>query len=368
MQFSDVLRKPSLPINNLCFASIILLLADNNLVNDLGYQLSFSAVYGILSFQPALSEIWTPKNRINRLILENLSVTLAASLATLPLILFQFHRFPVYFLLSNLLAVPFSNLLIYAGIGLAVLSPIPVIAELLGIILHNAIALLNGFVAFVNKLPFSSINHIYIPVSVMLLLCFCLVYFQLWLLFRKIQFLNRMLGALLGVFLLMVLPDIQKSQQDENVIFAVHHRKSWALLQVNNRGSAQLNFIVKDKAKLDFLQKGLQLKKLDFQDIASRTIVKGNDQKPDSRLLISEGKSILILSHFLKLQATKRRIPIDILIAGKAGEKSILQSLKFFQFKCIWVDWPENRVQKWKMENPDLPLVISFRNERFRQI
>jgi len=205
MQFSDVLRKPSLPLNNLCFASIILLLADNNLVNDLGYQLSFSAVYGILSFQPALSEIWTPKNKIARLILENLSVTLAASLATLPLILFHFHRFPVYFLLSNLLAVPFSNLLIYAGIGLAVLSPIPIIAELLGTILHHAIALLNGFVAYVNNLPFSSINHIYISVSVMLLLCIGLVFFQLWLLFRKIQFLNRMLGTMLGILLLLVI-------------------------------------------------------------------------------------------------------------------------------------------------------------------
>jgi hypothetical protein len=177
-----------------------------------------------------------------------------------------------------------------------------------------------------------------------------------------------MLGALLGIFLLMVLPDIQKSQQDENAIFAVHHRKSWALLRVNNRGSAQLNFIVKDKAKLDFLQKGLQLKKLEFQEISSRTIVKGNDQKPDSRLLISEGKSILILNHYLKLQEPRTLIPIDILIAGKAGEKSILQSLKYFRFKSIWVDWPENRVQKWNLENPELPVVISFRNERFRQI
>ncbi len=368
MQFSDVLRKPSLPVNNLCFASIILLLADNNLVNDLGYQLSFSAVYGILSFQPALSEIWTPKNKITRLILENLSVTLAASLATLPLILFHFHRFPVYFLLSNLLAVPFSNLLIYAGIGLAVLSPIPIIAELVGTILHHAIALLNGFVSFVNNLPFSSLNHIYIPVSVMLLLCFGLVFFQQWLLFRKIQFFNRMLGALLGIMLLLVFPEIQKSPQSENEVYAVHHRKSWALLQVNNRGSAQLNFLVRDKTKLDFLQKGLQLKKLDFQDISSRTIVKGNEQKPDSRILLSGGKSILILNHYLKLHETKTQIQIDILIAGKAGEKSILQSLKYFRFKSIWVDWPEKRVKKWKLQNPDLPKLISFRNERIRQI
>ena len=168
--------------------------------------------------------------------------------------------------------------------------------------------------------------------------------------------------------LLLVIPEIQKSQQNEDVVYAVHHRKSWALLRVNNGSLAQLHFLVRDKAKLDFLQKGLQLKKLDFQDICTRTIVKGNDQKPDSRLLVSEGKSILILNHYLKLQETITRIPIDILIAGKAGEKSILQSLKYFRFKSIWVDWPANRIQKWRMKNPDLPLVISFRNERFRQI
>jgi hypothetical protein len=177
-----------------------------------------------------------------------------------------------------------------------------------------------------------------------------------------------MLGALLGIMLLLVIPEIQKSQQNEDVVYAVHHRKSWALLRVNNGSSAQLHFLVRDKAKLDFLQKGLQLKKLDFQDISSHTIWKGNDQKPDSRLLICEGKSILILNHYLKIQESRTRIPIDILIAGKAGEKSILQSLKYFRFKSIWVDWPENRVQKWNLENPELPVVISFRNERFRQI
>jgi hypothetical protein len=177
-----------------------------------------------------------------------------------------------------------------------------------------------------------------------------------------------MLGALLGIMLLLVIPEIQKSQQNEDVVYAVHHRKSWALLQVNNRGSAQLNFLVRDKTKLDFLQKGLQLKKLDFQNISSQTIVKGIEQKPDSRLLISGGKSILILNHYLKLQDSRTQIPIDILIVAKAGEKSILQSLKYFRFKSIWVDWPANRVQKWKLENPELPLVISFRDERFRQI
>jgi hypothetical protein len=202
----------------------------------------------------------------------------------------------------------------------------------------------------------------------MLLLCFGLVFFQQWLLLRKIQFFNRMLGAVLGIMLLFVIPDLQKSQQNENEVYAVHHRKSWALLQMNNRGSAQLNFLVRDKTKLDFLQKGLQLKKLDFQDISSRTIVKGNEQKPDSRILLSAGKSILILNHYLKLHETKSQISIDILIAGKAGEKSILQSLRYFRFKSIWVDWPENRVKKWKLENPDLPVVISFRDERFRQI
>ena len=39
-------------------------------------------------------------------------LSLSAQLATLPIMMFYFHQFPVYFLIANLLVVPFAGVLL----------------------------------------------------------------------------------------------------------------------------------------------------------------------------------------------------------------------------------------------------------------
>jgi len=364
MQFSDVLRKPGLPVNNLCFASIILLMADQNLLYDLGYQLSFSAVFGILSFQPALASLWQPEKKFLRLIHENLCVTMAASITTLPLILYHFHRFPVYFLLSNLLAVPFSNLLIYGGIAVLALSPIASLGGLAGTFLHHGITILNGFVSRVNELPCSSVENLY-PTILFCLLLFPLIFgFQLWLISRKIQFLNLVLAFLV---ILIALSSPLFHLETESCLYGMRFKKEWLFLERSER-RGRLFSIHPRQPKPDFLQAGFRLNSLENCQAALKILPEKTSASSGSFLVRINGKTMLVLNHYFKGRKLAKKLEIDAILLQHAGEKSLARALDFFSPAEIWLDWSIPRCEKLRDQNPGLPFIRNFRNEKLIRI
>ena len=360
LQAGELLQKPSLPLNNLCFASILLMLADEQILFDLGYQLSFSAVYGIISFQPVFQQFFRAKNLILRFISENLSVTLAASLSTLPLIIYHFHRFPVYFLISNLFALPFSNLLIYAGIALLVFSPIPLLAGWIALVLHYGFSILNGFVQLVNSLPHSSIGNFYpSPVQA----CCLFITAAILRIFPGNSLIKILPKVLPFVFLLSLTLFAEKFLINEEVDFnaGIRYRKNWFFLRktISTGSLLSLNPAADHP---EFLQKGLKLQSLQKETCTQISLI------PEKKSVVGifQGKSFLLLNHYIKGKAPGRAMPIDLLLLGDAGEKSLLQALHFFRPKEIWTDWPLKRQQKFQQKH-GLP-VISFREQKLRKI
>jgi competence protein ComEC len=358
MQAGGVLRKPSLPLNNLCFASLILLLADETILFDLGYQLSFSAVYGIIAFQPVMAGWMQARTKTGKFIWENLCVTLAASLSTLPLILFHFHRFPLYFLISNLFAVPFSNLIIYTGIALLTASWLPLAAKFIASILHGAIALLNAFVSGINALPFSSTGNIYLSMTDFVLLLLAVVTLQLFLISKK----NLHLNFLLSIVLLIFLAQLRGwcTARNQRQMFVLKHRKDWFFLETQQSHGRLSSLHPQDMPR--FLEKGLKLKKMHYDTLMSRIVCRENGR--ESRIYSFHGKSILLLNHFLKFLPPECRLPTDFMLLEHAGEKSLLQALKFFKPMRILTDWPESRIKKFCMQNPGIPPITSLQEQK----
>lgn len=96
--------------NLLAFAAMVTLLLRPSLLFDVGWQLSYSAVAGILLARPVImafrSRLW-----------QSAMVSLAATCATLPVTITRFQCVPLYFLIANVVVVPLSGLLL----GLALL-------------------------------------------------------------------------------------------------------------------------------------------------------------------------------------------------------------------------------------------------------
>lgn len=163
------------PFNSLAGSALLMLIADPWCWKQLGFQLSFAALWGIFSFQPLLKKIEQIHSRILRYILLSVGVSSAAQLSTAALGFFYYGTFPVYFFIANLVAIPLSTVLTYLGIVAIVLTGIPWLGTACVWLFDKGIALLNNFAALVAHLPGASFNSFYISLPVLLSLLATLI-------------------------------------------------------------------------------------------------------------------------------------------------------------------------------------------------
>ena len=151
----ELLRRKVDIFHSLFSSMFVLLLVNPLLIFEIGFEMSYLAVFGIVIFQPRLASLLHPKTRIGCYFWELVCVSVAAQLATFPLSVFYFGQFPNYFLLSNLSVMSLSFVVIITGVSLLALSWWPVVSKAVGWLLIREIRLMNGIISFINTLPYS---------------------------------------------------------------------------------------------------------------------------------------------------------------------------------------------------------------------
>jgi competence protein ComEC len=160
-------------ILNILAASVIFLLVwQPLLLADLGFQLSYLAVAGIVLLYKPVYDLYVPDNGLLDKVWSIVAVSIAAQLVTLPLCLYYFHQFPNYFIVTNIIVIPLSNLIIYTGILALALGNIPWISLVVARALSLMVWFLNAFIHWMGALPFSVTRGIVItfPESIVLYL------------------------------------------------------------------------------------------------------------------------------------------------------------------------------------------------------
>lgn len=147
------LQRRTDPFNILAASLLILLFYNPFLLFDIGLQMSYLAVGGIIFFYPRIYKILYFKNLIFKYLWEITAMGLAAQLIITPLSLYYFHRFPTYFWLSGLIAIPASTVGLYAGILLFVVNELPILSDICSITLNCSLWLMNQNIFFAQKLP-----------------------------------------------------------------------------------------------------------------------------------------------------------------------------------------------------------------------
>ena len=132
----SIVRETTL-YNILAASAFLLLCFDPFWVFDTGFQLSYAAVLSLGLFSKPISDLLSLQNKMLRALWNATSVSIAAQILTTPISIYYFNRFPSYFLVANLLAVPLSSLILAGGILLCVCNPIHPLAQFIGWILGN---------------------------------------------------------------------------------------------------------------------------------------------------------------------------------------------------------------------------------------
>lgn len=140
---------------SLLLAAVILLLINPLWIWDIGFQLSFLATFGLIVSLPAMVERldWLPPTLANVL-----AVSLSATVWVLPLLFYHFHRFPLYSVITNVLATPLVIVITLGGFFTAFVGVFsPLLGGAIAFLLFPFIWLLIKLVEISNQLPFSSL-------------------------------------------------------------------------------------------------------------------------------------------------------------------------------------------------------------------
>ncbi|WP_163392030.1 ComEC/Rec2 family competence protein [Flavobacterium limi] len=143
------LRRNGNTYHTLLVSILLILLFEPYFLFDIGFQLSYLALFFILWLQPILKSVWNPKNIILINIWNVLTVSFAAQIGTLPLCLYYFHQFPGLFFVTNIVIIPILSLIMIVGIVVMILAVFNIAPLFLIQILEKSIYLLNKIIHFV---------------------------------------------------------------------------------------------------------------------------------------------------------------------------------------------------------------------------
>ncbi len=158
MMFSAILlfrlvRRRYYTLNVVALAAMIQLGWQPNLLFDLGFQLSYSAVMALVTVYPWFYQHFSVRKWWVDSLVSALGVTIVATLATLPLILVTFGQFPTFFLITNLLVGPLAFIAVFSGFLTLICCWIPGLNSLLALICTWAIQGMMSVADFLGNHP-----------------------------------------------------------------------------------------------------------------------------------------------------------------------------------------------------------------------
>ncbi len=225
--------------NTLAASAFLLLLLDPLLLFSVGFQLSYTAVLGIVFFQARIARLWIIKNKLLDYFWQLFCVSLAAQLATLPLGLYYFHQLPLFFWLSGLIVVPAAALILIAGLLLIALHAIfPPAAHGLGWLLDLVLKVVNYSIELINNIPFGLLKGIWVTEWMAILLYAAIILFALFLLTKQKRWIYGMLISLVSLSMMNAYRKVHQLHQKKVVFY--HSSKDYLIDVFNGRSNYSL--------------------------------------------------------------------------------------------------------------------------------
>lgn len=194
--------------NILAISAIILLSFDPYYLFQISFQFSYLSLISILYFQPKIKKWWLPLSKPLRFLWDLVNVSLAAQILVFPLTIFYFHKFPMYFILSGIVAVPLVTVLIYLGTLILVFEYFyETINLVLAPIFNTLLLYLQSAISFLADLPYSKFDNLWVGVFILGLSYLCLLLLLIWIETRSYKiFVSTLSLCFIIIFYLNIRP------------------------------------------------------------------------------------------------------------------------------------------------------------------
>lgn len=288
LSLSFFLQRRTSTINILSIALLIMAIFNPHYLFQVGFQLSFLAVSGIIILQPRLQKLYRPRYVIDRVIWNVLSVSVVAQISVLPLILYYFNQVSGLFWLANLLIIPFLGLILGFGILCILLSLIGALfqplVQLYSFILDGLLATIK-WISLQEGFIFKNI-HFSEPMlwgSLLLLL-------SLFMWNRKAKRRSYLItNGILAVFGLLILSENNALKKQKEVLILKAYNSSLIAKINGSRMTIFRDSTPKSQQELYTIESLAQLKGIQHQK--EKPLLNTYIIKPNQRLLIIDSLS-----------------------------------------------------------------------------
>lgn len=353
-------NKQASAYNTLAMSAFLLLCYNPFWLWDVGFQLSYAALLSIMVFYKPIYNLLFIKNKMIDAVWQLVCVTLAAQVLTTPVSLYHFHQFPVYFLLTNLIAVPLSSIVLIGELLLLLLSPFTVLSEWLGLGIEYSIRLLNNYIAWVETLPMALWEGFQLSVVQIVLLFMAIAGAACWWFHRLKTFLLMGAAALLGFMVLRFVSFYQTAQQQKIIVYNVPKMQAVDFIRGNHYcfvGDSSL--LVKGFAQNFHLKPSRVL-----QRMAPATSL--NALNGTGGHYVFNNKSILIWENAMPRFMAAPKLNVDLLILSQNPKLYVNQLTEKIQPRQVVIDGsvPAWKARRWKQDFDSLQIPCHSVNEQ----
>jgi competence protein ComEC len=226
-------KRKSNVVNTVAVSAFLLLIINPLMLFSVGFQLSYLAVFGIILIYPRIIKLYTPGSSLTYKVWQLVAISIAAQLATLPLSLFYFHRFPTYFLVGNIMAVPAAMLIVWLGLALIIGGTVAgSIGLVIGQILSVLIQGLNWLLAKLLLLPMANISDISLSGIEVILIYSLIGILLLWWINRQRVWL--IMGGFAGLTLVVMMSYTIVQENNKRSIVFYSLSGHWAIDLISN--------------------------------------------------------------------------------------------------------------------------------------
>lgn len=347
LALADLVRRESLSLNTVAATAFLMLLCNPVWLFDVGFQLSFLAVVAILLIQPLIYRLIPIQNKVGKYIWGLMSVSIAAQLGTAPFVLYYFSRFSTHFLLTNLIVIPLVTIILYAAVFMLFLTPLFEIQEFIASIVRFLLKALNGFIHWIEHLPYASLDNIGLYQSDVALIYLLFSFVCCYFIIRRVRILLLSLSSLLLLCLTHEIRSLYDRPQQSIVFYNVRNcpvvhcvagnGRSWLLLVNNHSDKRRLYRITANYWKHQHLQVPIELT-TDYQ----------SEELQVSNQILSFGKSrvCMINDNRWANKITVSPLHLDYLYLCRGYKGTVSQLTPLFSFSSVVLDTSLPEYQK----------------------
>jgi competence protein ComEC len=339
--------------NSLAASAFILLCYNPYYLWDVGFQLSYLAVVGIIVFQKPIYNTIYIKNKYVNEVWKLIAISIAAQLLTFPICIYYFHQFPNLFLLTNIIAVPLSSIILYVEIALVALSWIPFIGQWLGKLTQWLVWLMNKIILVVNDFSFAVWDKLPANILTTLFLYVVVIAFSSWLIKKNKKYLTVSLIALLLFICLQSFLNWQIKKQEKLIVYNVPQHKAIDFISGNTYQFVGDSILLVDGILQNFHLKPGRIKLQLNQRIDSlpNCFSKNNFYQFND-------KRILLIDEATMFDSLANKINVDIIIISKNPKLYIPQLASIFNCKTYIFDASNSlwKIDRWKQDCDKLNL------------